>query len=228
MSRTDEAMQSIETMIAQNGWAPGFQLPSQRTLAEELPFSRPTIREALVAMEALGRVEIRPGKGVFLSAGEVSAAAARVKVMTPSAALSGRESQMYQFRYAIEPAIAGLVAVNATAAQIADMDVVVEAMRTAKAAGDHTEFARLDFTFHSQMIEAANNRFFTEAISPFLGLFFESQKLPLALDDSLSDTIREHERIMEYFHNHQPAEAHKAMERHIHGVARRAGVRLVE
>jgi GntR family transcriptional repressor for pyruvate dehydrogenase complex len=216
-------------MIARNGWSGGFQLPSQRTLAEELGFSRPTVREALVALETMGRVEIKPGKGAFLVDGTpLGSPVGAPRAVANRSVLSGRESQMYQFRYAIEPAIAGLVAVNATAAQKEDMGVVVAAMRQALEAMDQTEFARLDFSFHSQMIEAANNRFFTEAITPFLGIFFESQTLPLALDDSVHDTVREHEEIMDHIRAGRSAEAHRAMEKHVRGVAERAGVKLVE
>ncbi|MEZ7197206.1 FadR/GntR family transcriptional regulator [Pseudodesulfovibrio karagichevae] len=229
MSRSDEAVESIQTMIARNGWPGGFQLPSQRTLAEELGFSRPTVREALVALETMGRVEIKPGKGAFLVDGApLGSPVGAPRAMADPSALSGRESQMYQFRYAIEPSIAGLVAVNATAAQKHDMGVVVAAMRTALEARDLAEFSRLDFAFHSHMIEAANNRFFTEAITPFLGIFFESQTLPLVLDDSVYDTVREHEEIMDHIRAGRSAEAHRAMEKHVRGVAERAGVKLVE
>jgi GntR family transcriptional repressor for pyruvate dehydrogenase complex len=228
-SRSDEAVESIEAMIAENGWGSGFQLPSQRTLADELPFSRPTIREALVALEARGRIEIRPGKGVFLAGGESGGAtpSSGAKVQVPRE-LSGRVSQMYQFRYAVEPAIAGLVAVNGTNAQIADMNAVVEAMRKAMARQDFAAFFELDFSFHSLMIEAANNRFFTEAISPFMELFFESQKLPLAFDEGVVETVCEHEELMRHIQAGDAAEAHRAMERHIQGVAKRARVKLVE
>lgn len=225
LSRPEEAVESIEAMIAENGWGPGFKLPSQRTLAETLQFSRPTVREALVSMETRGLVEIKPGKGVFLV--DASSPSPLGEVRADKLALSGRESQMYQFRYAIEPAIAGLVAVNATAAQIEDMAVIVHAMGLAMNENDQAEFARLDFTFHSLMIEAANNRFFTEAISPFLGLFFESQKLPLSVDDGVEDTISEHEYIMGFIKDRNSIKAREAMEHHIRGVAARAGVKLV-
>ncbi|WFS63379.1 FCD domain-containing protein [Pseudodesulfovibrio thermohalotolerans] len=229
-SRTETAVHKIESLILQNEWGDGERLPSQRALAEELGVSRPTIREALVSMEARGRLVIQPAKGVFLSgpgtaSGKESATGVKVQA---SANLSGRESQMYQFRYAIEPAIAGLVAVNATAAQVEDMRVVVASMRRALESRDIVEFSRLDFTFHSQMIEAANNRFFTEAITPFLGLFFESQTLPLTFDESVQETVREHEEIMEHIREGRSAEARKSMEWHVRCVARRAGVNLIE
>ncbi|WP_027183744.1 FadR/GntR family transcriptional regulator [Desulfovibrio inopinatus] len=229
-SRTDTAVESIESLIRLNGWKSGEKLPSQRTLAETLGVSRPTIREALVMLEARGRLVIQPGKGVFIASSEqlrVQPVSSGVQLQNPSL-LSGRESQMYQFRYAIEPAIAGLVAVNATAAQIEDMGVVVSAMRKALEEEDWAEFSRLDFTFHSLMIEAANNRFFTEAIAPFLGLFFESQTLPLVFDESVDETVREHEQIMEHIGKRHSVEARKAMEQHVRGVAKRAGVNLVE
>jgi GntR family transcriptional repressor for pyruvate dehydrogenase complex len=226
ISRPDEAVDAIESMIVENGWPAGHKLPSQRTLAEQLGFSRPTVREALVAMETMGRVEIKPGKGVFLLGR--SSCAPTHDSWSEHLTLSGRESQMYQFRYAIEPVIAGLVALNATAAQIEDMGVAVKAMRLAMDKKDQAEFERLDFIFHSLLIEAANNRFFIEAISPFLGLFFESQKLPLSFDDSIEDTVYEHEEIMVHIRARRSKEARAAMERHVRAVVKRAGIRLID
>lgn len=226
-SKTEEAVEGIERLIHENGWSAGEKLPSQRTLAESLGFSRPTIREALVAMETMGKVAVHPGKGVFLQDEAESSSAPMRKHWSGRKGLSGKEAQMYQFRYAIEPAIAGLVALNATAAQIEDMAVVVKGMRAAMKEYDHNAFARLDFTFHSQLIEAANNPFFTEAISPFLGLFFESQTLPLESGESLEDTVSEHEALMEHIRAKRSPEARAAMERHILGVAERAGLRVI-
>ncbi|WP_027723035.1 FadR/GntR family transcriptional regulator [Maridesulfovibrio zosterae] len=230
MSRTDEAVEAITSMIMDNGWGGGYKLPSQRSLAETLEFSRPTVREALVAMETLGSVVIQPGKGVFVSGGHSATPVVKppsLERMVERSGLSGHGSQMYQFRYAIEPAIASLVALNATEAQIADMTVVVEAMVRAIEKEDFVGFFKLDFTFHSQMIEAANNRFFIEAMAPFLGLFFESQKIPQTEDSGVKETVDEHEMIMKCIAERKSVEARKAMEEHVRGVARRAGVRLL-
>ena len=225
-SRTDEAVDAIEKMIQSNEWEEGHVLPSQRALAEKLEFSRPTIREALVSMETVGRVSIRPGKGVFLqnSINQVSLLENRVTLT----GLAGRESQMYQFRYTVEPAIAGLVALNATAAQVEDMGSIIMAMKQAMNNEDYTEFFKLDFAFHSHMIEAANNRFFTEAIAPFLELFFESQKLPLSRSKEIEETVLEHEKIMDCIRSQQSVAAKEAMECHICGVAERAGIKLMK
>lgn len=61
--------------------------------------------------------------------------------------IAGMETQIYQFRHAIEPAIAALVALNATQAQIDDMAAMLDEMRQAGMRIDMLHFAQLDFAF---------------------------------------------------------------------------------
>lgn len=63
------------------------------------------------------------------------------------------------------------MALNATQAQIDDMAAMMDEMRQAGMRGDMLHFAQMDFAFHSQMIEAANNPFFIDAMRPFFDLF---------------------------------------------------------
>ncbi|MDN3712746.1 GntR family transcriptional regulator [Paracoccus cavernae] len=46
---------------------PGERLPSERDMAEQFSLSRPSLREALIALEVEGHVEIRMGSGIYLS-----------------------------------------------------------------------------------------------------------------------------------------------------------------
>ena len=52
-SSSEEAAERILSMIQENAWPYGHKLPSQRALAEALGISRPTVREALVALETM-------------------------------------------------------------------------------------------------------------------------------------------------------------------------------
>src|ERR1035437_4548769 len=56
----------IIRLIESGEYKPGGRLPAERVLAEQLGVSRPTVREALIALEAEGWVEIRGGAGIFV------------------------------------------------------------------------------------------------------------------------------------------------------------------
>lgn len=53
-------------MIKDGTFRPGDSLPSERDLARQFGVSRPTIREAMIAMEISGAVEVRSGSGVYV------------------------------------------------------------------------------------------------------------------------------------------------------------------
>src|SRR5690606_39963188 len=56
----------IRDQILGGAMAPGRQLPSERDLALGLGVSRPTVREALIALEVAGLVEVWVGVGAFV------------------------------------------------------------------------------------------------------------------------------------------------------------------
>ena len=57
----------LSALIAAGEFPEGTRLPSERDLAEQLGVSRPSVREALIALEVQGKVEVRVGAGVFVS-----------------------------------------------------------------------------------------------------------------------------------------------------------------
>ncbi len=225
-SSSEEAAENILSMIQANNWQEGHKLPPQRALAETLGVSRPTVREALVILETMGKVSVQPGKGVFLYARAQEGLPVTASRRSDRAFIAGKETQIYQFRHAIEPAIAALVALNATQAQIDDMGAMMDEMRQAGMRGDMLHFAQMDFAFHSQMIEAANNPFFIDAMRPFFDLFSESQRLPFSNREGVRDTMSEHESLLEHLRLRDPHGARRAMEEHVIATAARAGVRI--
>ena len=54
----------LRTLISQGELAVGSRLPAERDLAKQLGVSRPSVREALIALEVEGWVEVRTGSGV--------------------------------------------------------------------------------------------------------------------------------------------------------------------
>ena len=58
----------LSDLIAAGEFNPGQRLPSERELAQLLGVSRPSVREALIALDIEGKVEVRVGTGVFVAA----------------------------------------------------------------------------------------------------------------------------------------------------------------
>ena len=57
----------LRALIDSGEYGVGSRLPTERDLAEQLKVSRPTVREALIALEVEGRVRIRVGSGIYVS-----------------------------------------------------------------------------------------------------------------------------------------------------------------
>jgi DNA-binding FadR family transcriptional regulator len=77
----------LRQLIEAGEFRAGERLPPERELAVKLGISRPTVREALIALEVEGRVRIRVGSGIYVTA--PPAAAADTGTSGASAATSG-------------------------------------------------------------------------------------------------------------------------------------------
>src|SRR5438105_9904358 len=58
--------EQLRTLMTKGEFKPGETLPAERELAKQLGVSRPSVREALIALEVEGWVEVRTGAGVFV------------------------------------------------------------------------------------------------------------------------------------------------------------------
>lgn len=94
--------------IADSGLQPGDRLPSERALAEALQVSRPTVREALRALEVVGKIEIRKNAGRFVSNAGGDTIVRQLKTAAPVDVNSLRD--LLQVRAAIEDRVVMLVA----------------------------------------------------------------------------------------------------------------------
>lgn len=216
------ALLAIRKLIAENAFAPGDALPSQRELAVQLGVSRASLREALSSLSALGVISVQPGKGVYVQAAQADVPV--VPVTDWPYAAQACPQDIFQLRYALEGFAAGLAAVRLTRDELDVLQDNVEAMRHELRAGDFERAAQLDFEFHQLILRASGNQAMATMLITRGDIFLESQKLPFIRPERAMETWQEHRKILRALSRRSQAAAQKAMQEHIRNAASRTGV----
>ena len=209
--------EEIARLIKRGEYGPGARLPPERDLARMLKVSRPSVREALIALEVEGYVDVRVGSGVYVS----HAGGSRGRP-TRLPADSG-PFELITARRLLESECAALAARNASPAQIRRMRAALAAMvRDRKR---NVMPLENDRRFHLEMAEAAGN----SALALLVRTLWDQRTGPLFLQlehhfdtpDLWDAAIAEHQSVMGAIEARDGAKARTTMRRHMDQAARR-------
>lgn len=133
----------VETRLSEDG-----RLPNERTMAAALGVTRAELRKCLAVLECEGHIWRQVGKGTFVGP--------RPPRSPDIAELATRTNptQMMRARIALEPELAHLAALNASAGEIAELQELTRACRTAR---NWREYEARDARFHHCIANAARN-----------------------------------------------------------------------
>ncbi len=132
--------------------APGARLPTERELSKRFAVPRNAVRKTLAQLEAEGSITRHVGRGTFLS-GHAGAANGDF----PFDGVSHTSpAELMEARLRIEPALAELIATNATPADFERMEVCLD---KAERAATLDEFELWDAALHEALATATHNRF---------------------------------------------------------------------
>ena len=200
----------LRVLIGKGEFAIGARLPAERDLARQLGVSRPSVREALIAMEVEGWVEIRTGSGVYvLDRGKGNG----VKL----APAEWGPLELIRARRVIEGEIASMAAAQAKRKDIDAMRKAIGAMESSASQGVLP--LEGDRAFHSAIVESSGNVVLIETVQTFwdsrrgplftrLGGYFETLQ-------SWRSAIAEHELIFKAIEARDGAAARDAMHAHM-------------
>ena len=144
----EDIKNSLLARMAQGEWSNGRRLPAERDLAAEYGAARNTVRKALDAIGAEGRVTRAVGQGTFL-AEETAEFGEIMKTVTGVS-----PTDLMAVRAMVEPQAAALAA---TCANAADLAQITEAHEAAVAETETAAFERWDAVFHQRIFAAARN-----------------------------------------------------------------------
>jgi len=203
----------IEALIRAQNLRPGERLPSERELAIALGVSRTSLREALIALELGGVVEVRGGSGVYVSERAAAPDAAPAAGPGPFEVLAARRS--------IEAEVAAMAARNASASAIDAILVALEQMEQQHE--DRVDHEAADRNFHLAIARAAGN----SALVGVLEYLWNQRGTPWhkMTEDFQTEALRrqaliDHRSILAAIAAHDVAGARQAMRAHVDRVTR--------
>ena len=202
----------IRALIRSREFAAGARLPPERDLARQLGVSRPSVREALIALEVEGLVEVKIGSGIYVLGprGDGESATQVHAAMGPF--------ELLRARWIIESECAALAAKMAKRPQIAAIEEALQQM--ASVANDEKRQPLAgDRLFHLRIAEATGNG----ALVAVVKMLWEERMGPLFAQlehhyDSPSQWTRavaEHRLVLDAIARHDVPGARAAMQGHL-------------
>jgi DNA-binding FadR family transcriptional regulator len=157
-SRSAAAQVADQVVLAvrEHRLRPGNRLPAERELAERFGVSRPTIREALTALELAGIVQSRKGRGTVVVGTSSHVAMWGVEILPP---------QVFEARLAIEPELARLAGEKRYPE---DIEYLHEVLGELEAEFEATGAYASDLQIHRAVARAARNPILERALEDAL------------------------------------------------------------
>lgn len=199
---------SILESIESGAYPAGSRLPAERNLAEQFKVSRVTIRQALIALQARGKVEIKTGSGAYVL----------------DSAEPGRENfpqinafEVTEARSLFESEVAALAALNISDETLDQLGAYIEQMASDDP-DDEEAAEEADRNFHLTIASASGNSAARHIVESLWRMRNELPKVKEVYESvCLEDTSQrgdEHMDIYLALRNRDPAAARVAMRRH--------------
>ncbi|MEO7886011.1 MAG: FadR/GntR family transcriptional regulator [Polaromonas sp.] len=209
--------EQLRSLITAGEFLAGTRLPAERELAKQLGVSRPSVREALIAMEVEGWVEVRTGSGIYVLDRTMPAGAGSETARPQIAADEWGPLELIRARRVVEGETAAMAASQANNKNIAAM---VQALAMMKKDADRGVMPLDgDRAFHTAIVEACDNVVLIETVQNFWdsrrGPLFERLGGYFETVHSWRAAIVEHEAILAAIRSHDTAGARLAMHQHM-------------
>ncbi len=197
----------IEKLIDAGSYPPGSRLPAERELAQTFGVSRVAVREAEIALQAVGRIKIKTGSGAYVLDGKNTY---QRKLPDVSA------FELTEARALFESEAAALAAAQIDDETLAKLDGYIEIMATTDPHDEAGELADRDF--HRTVASASGNAAITHVIETMWTLRTEIEPVKAVYESVCSENFgaraREHSDIIDALRAHDPAAARLAMRKH--------------
>jgi DNA-binding FadR family transcriptional regulator len=207
----EKISRKLAKAIADGDYELGQRLPSERELAQTFSVSRPTVREAIIALELDGLVQVRLGSGVYV-----------MNRMPPGGKESAKDIgpfELLEARRAIEGEICALAALRIEDSELEQLSKLVAEMRDDNRHNEILMSEEADRRFHELIASATQNSALIAAVQMLWDARVRSPQSH-SMDDKgrargLKPPIEEHAAIVRALKRRDPDAARAAMHKHL-------------
>jgi GntR family transcriptional repressor for pyruvate dehydrogenase complex len=218
-NKTNRLYQRVANTLARDirtrKFVPEQRLPAERDLAHRFEVSRPTIREAIIALEISGLVDVRKGSGVYVRDESASTSEMSELDIGPF--------ELIEARMLFECEIAGLAAELITDDQIKGLETILKDMEKETLTGASSEIA--DREFHLSIARITNN---SAVVGTLEYLWDVRRHSPLCIrlmsevrTTNTKPIVQQHQVVLDAIATRDPEQAKSAMREHLAGAIER-------
>ncbi len=206
-SLSDEIVFQIKEMIADGRLKPNQKLPTEQELCKAFSVGRTTVREALMALTALGLVKRNKHNSYVTDVAEHPLREFYLQLMTDHYDVS----QLYEARLMLEGLVARLACQRVSEEQLQQLEALNRQMQS----NDVEEYIRADIAYHNLIMLAADNRVLYEMYQ-VIRLLLEKSQREIAQQEEVRATSRaQHREIWEALKKRDGDAAMSRMNQHI-------------
>ena len=213
---SEEIVGQIKQLISKGDLKPGDRIPSERDLATMLGVSRPSVREAIMVLEAMGFLDSRQGGGTFVRA------LTENSIMDPLAKLVEQKDpellrSLAEVRMGLESWSAFLAAQRANDEDLAELRRIYAVMEKQAARGGWN--SEVDAEFHYAITAASHNSLQMHVLDSIHSIFHTTIQVALMEfyqeEGHVQLLLTHHREIMEAIAAHEPERARQKMMEHL-------------
>jgi GntR family transcriptional repressor for pyruvate dehydrogenase complex len=210
----------IRELVERGELVPGDRLPPERELATQLGVSRTALREALHTLAAQGLVDLRHGRGVFITGGSAQAAAQRLSQSLSADDHAGRLHDLFEIRRILEGSAAEWAAQRATDTQIQELRALLEKAAPFFDAGpiDAALAGAFDAQFHALIAASTGNRTLMHLMAALVDELTAARSKSLAIPGRARRSFYQHIAVVDAIAARAPAAARACMLEHLNDV----------
>ncbi len=210
----DEVVDYIQTKIREGKLEPGDKLPSEMLLSKRLNISRASLREALQKLETVGLIEIKHGKGSFISSSPCLNA---FQNFIPPLVISNNHDvlKLLEARRFVEIGTARLAAENTSVEDHERLRKYIGAMEGALDDENVDKFLQNDLNFHLKIAQASGNEILHKLLQALRVSMVKELNVIMKVPGMPEFSLHYHKKIFTAIEEEDEQKAGREMDEHL-------------